>query len=156
MAQVQILRCSAVRNRYACPASCQGILVPSAPDSLLPLPPWLPQSLQVWQQYENKQGSSRWVSGCQKIGGAFPDHSVLLHMTSQIPSHDQAPSCCPCLPRWSPWPPHPQIPASLAQSTIQLRSRQGEEHVRLRPAARCCCQSNQPGDKPLLLNINHC
>lgn len=128
MAQVQILRCSAVRNRYACPASCQGILVPSAPDSLLPLPPWLPQSLQVWQQYENKQGSSRWVSGCQKIGGAFPDHSVLLHMTSQIPSHDQAPSCCPCLPRWSPWPTSPSSDPCLISSidnTIKEPTRRG-------------------------------
>lgn len=160
MAQGQILTCASVRGRCACPASYQGILVPSAPDSLLPLPPWLPHSRQLWQQCEDRQGSSRQVSGCQRIGRALPVHSVLLHMawlpaTSHFMTKPpEAAPACPSGPLGPPAP--PQIPASLAQSTTQLMSRRGEERVRLRPAARCCCQSNQPGDKTLLLNINHC
>lgn len=158
--QVQTLRCSAVRSRYGCPASCQGILVPSALDRLLPLPPWLPHSWQLWQQCEDRQGSGRQNSGCQRIRGASPAHSALLHMTwlpatpHLMTRPPRAVPACPGGPLGPALP--PQIPASLAPSTIQLRSPQGEECVRLRPAARCCCQSNQPGDKTLLLNINYC
>jgi len=148
----QVLGCAAVRG------GCTSSFTPGHPElpsaspitcsrsCLAPPPPPAPAAV--------RGQAGQWQTG---VGGTGDGGSLPSSLGSSprqpaaSPHHRAPPGAAPACPGGplSPTPP-PRIPASLAQSTTQLRSRQRDERVRLRPAARCCCQSNQPGDKTLL------